>query len=190
MKKEWQKKIKLNLGCGSNKIKGFINIDTEPDCKPDLVLDIINKSLPYKDDTVDEILFFHCIEHIRKPLHRRVLMEMNRVLKPDADLYISYPNFWECAKRWKSNANGQRTFWEATLYGRQLYPADYHVCAIDPDELILLLYECGFKNAISYPEPKESYNTVTTALKNAKGPVPTYETVVARDMQNMRVQRL
>ena len=32
---------------------------------------------------------------------------------------------------WLDNKYGDRDFWEATIYGRQLFPADFHVCAID-----------------------------------------------------------
>jgi SAM-dependent methyltransferase len=187
VKKQKKRELRLNIGCGSNKISGYVNIDAEKTCKPDILLDITRNLLPYKIGTVDEILFFHSIEHISKALHRPVLLEFARVLKPCAKLIISYPNFWECAKRWFKNTNGQRTFWEATLYGRQLYPGDFHVCAMNPDELTSMLYECGFKNVKSFPEPIEVFNTVTTCIKNPNGPIPTYETVIANDMKNMLV---
>lgn len=182
--------LKLNLGCGDNKIPGYINIDSEKSCKPDLILDIAKRVLPYKRDSVDEILMFHCIEHLKKQFHRKILLDMNRILKPAAKLYLSYPNFWECAKLWYENKTGDRRFWEATLYGRQLYPGDTHVCVMNPDELAALLYECGFKDVISFPEPSQNFNTVTVAAKDPKGPVPTYETIVACDMQNMIVQEI
>ena len=35
--------LKLNLGCGSNKLEGYINIDGEASCKPDLVLNLYEK---------------------------------------------------------------------------------------------------------------------------------------------------
>lgn len=182
------KELKLNVGCGTNKIKGYVNIDRAKLCKPDLLLDITTRHLPYKVATVDEIVFFHCIEHIRKWLHRGVLQEFSRVLKPYGRLYISYPNFWECAKRWHDNENGQKTFWEATLYGRQLYPGDSHVCAMNPDQLTNTLYECGFHEVISNPESDEPYNTITSAIKKGP-PIPSYETVVARDLQSMVINK-
>lgn len=182
--------MKLNLGCGDNKIPGYINIDGERKVKPDVVLDFRLKPLPYKDNSAEEVLLFHCIEHIQKLLHHKVLLEVQRVLKPDGLFYISYPDFWECAQRWKNNTGGQRRFWEATLYGRQLYKGDYHVCAMDRDELTALLYECGFKNVMNFPEPGQEFNTVTIAMKDKKGPVPTYETIAGQDTKNMVVKEL
>src|SRR5215475_13666801 len=154
--------MKLNVGCGSNKIKGYINIDSLKQNKPDLVLDIVRDQFPYKKESVSEILFFHCIEHIQKKYHRKILLEFNRILKLDGKLLISFPEFWYCAKLWKENANGMREFWEATLYGRQLYPGDFHVCAMSTDELTELLYQCGFGDVESFQEPDEVFNTVVT----------------------------
>lgn len=181
------KQVKLNLGCGDTKISGYINIDAEKTCKPDLVLDLKRQNLPYKKDTVDEVIMFHTIEHIEKRLHGRVLTEIARVLKPTARLYLSYPNFWECAKRWCEAVGDKRTWWEATLYGRQLYKGDYHVCIMEPDELTNLLYECGFKGMVSYPEQNEPFNSVTIAVKDPVSRI-SYETAIAQDMQSMVVR--
>lgn len=176
--------MKLNIGCGSNKIAGYINIDTEESCEPDLVHDLMEKPLPFEDGSVDEILFFHCIEHIRKCLHEQVLNEFRRVLVPGGKLYISYPTFWECAQRWHNNTNGEKKFWEATLYGRQLYPTDYHVAAMDPIELHDLLGRLGFSGMFSTPEPAETYNTITFA-KRSGVVCDAYEDLIKDDITNM-----
>jgi SAM-dependent methyltransferase len=180
--------VKLNIGCGSNKIEGFINIDTEESCHPDLIHNLMESPLPYENGSVDEIVFFHCIEHIRKIYHRGILLEFSRLLKYGGKLLISYPNFWECAQRWHQNTGANRKFWEATLYGRQLYETDYHVCAMNPDELCETLYTCGFENVSSYPEPLEIYNTITFATR-ANYQIPNYEDVIATDMRKMVIEQ-
>lgn len=167
-----KKPLKLNIGCGENKIKGFVNIDGEKSCNPDIVHNFVKKPLPYKSNVVDEIVFFHTIEHIQKKFHHIILSEMYRILKPGGKLYISYPNFWECAQRWKQNYLGQKRFWEATLFGRQLYKLDHHVCAMDPDELEIHLKNQGYTNVVSKPEPVELYNTVTFGIKGPSPLVP------------------
>jgi len=47
--------MKLNLGCGSKKLEGWINVDSVAGVEPDLLHDI---SLPfqYADYSIDEIL--------------------------------------------------------------------------------------------------------------------------------------
>lgn len=179
MSKKSKQPLKLNLGCGSNKIPGCVNIDAEKSCKPDLVLDFVRNPLPYQDNTVKEIFFFHTIEHIRKRFHRLIFNEMHRVLIPAGQLYVSYPNFEKCVKNWLDNKQGRREFWEATVYGLQRYKSDYHVCAMVPQELEQLLREVGFNNLHSVPELNEEYNYITLAYKCQ--PYKQYEEMIAKD---------
>lgn len=177
--------LKLNLGCGHNKLEGYINIDGNKHCKPDRVCNIIRK-LPFRKNSVDEVLLFHTIEHIQKIYHRQIFMELSRIMVNGGILYVSYPNFWECAKRWYENYKGHKQFWEATLYGRQLSKYDYHVCAMNPDELTELLYECGFGEVKSFSETEEDYNTVTYCIKK-KEPMDSYENLLGADTRSMIV---
>jgi hypothetical protein len=172
------KPLLLNIGCGTSKIKGCVNIDCEKKCKPDLLHDFTKKPLPYKDGAAQEIYFFHTIEHIRKVFHPIILAEFARVLKKEGKLYISCPNFAVCSQYFLTNHSGQKEFWERTLFGRQLYPSDYHVCAMIPEDLGLLLTTLGFKNVVSYPEPREEFNFITTAVKGTFVPLKNYETLV------------
>jgi hypothetical protein len=58
------KLVRLNLGSGAVNINGYINIDFSKEREgesPDICCDI--KSLPFPDDSVDEILSVHVIEH-------------------------------------------------------------------------------------------------------------------------------
>src|ERR1017187_8125756 len=105
-----QKLKRLNLGCGANKIEGFINIDAEPSCKPDVICNFIEK-IPYKTDSVDEVVLFHTIEHINKVYHVKLLQEVWRVLKPGGGLMVSYPEFTTCVENWKTNYRGKKAYW-------------------------------------------------------------------------------
>jgi SAM-dependent methyltransferase len=163
----------LNLGCGSNKIEGAVNVDIETSCKPDLIHNFTHVPLPYGEGSVDRVYLFHVIEHIPKKLHRFVLSEISRVLKPGGEFYVSYPEFIECAKRYIENTEAKRDFWEATLYGRQLYESDFHVALMFTPHFLESLREFGFSRVIAHPEPEE-YNTVVFAVR-ANGKVQTIE---------------
>ncbi len=55
--------MKLNLGCGYNKLEGYVNVDIDKKCKPDIVANL-EKKLPFKSSSVDEIIMFHSLEHL------------------------------------------------------------------------------------------------------------------------------
>jgi predicted SAM-dependent methyltransferase len=177
----------LNLGCGSAKIDGCINIDSEISCKPDLVLDFTSKPLPFEANSVKQVYFFHTIEHITKRLHRAILSEIHRVLEMNGNFYVSYPEFIKCAENWKANKGGLKPFWEATIFGRQLYASDYHVALMDSFELEGLLREIGFTHIRSVPEEGEEFNTITACRKGE--PYIPYERLIASDMTSMILKK-
>ncbi|MGQ9845887.1 MAG: class I SAM-dependent methyltransferase [Bacteroidales bacterium] len=168
--------IKLNLGCGNLKITDYINVDINPKCKPDIIADII-KPLPFKDNSVDEVLLFHTIEHIQKSLRPVLLRNIYKVLKLHGILLISYPEFTKCYDNWKNNYLGKKDFWEMTIYGRQSSPSDFHVTIMHTEDFIKELVYNGFEILFTIPEPKENYNTVISARKVENF---TYEDSVAR----------
>lgn len=158
--------ISYNFGCGTNKIEGFINVDCNKDVKPDEIMDLL-KTLPIEDETVDQIVLYHTIEHIEKKYHIPILLEFWRILKPEGNLMISYPEFREIAQNWIENFKGQREFWEATIYGRQTSSSDFHVSLMDSKEFAVVLRTAGFNQLIKYME-QESYNSVIVCQKGSE----------------------
>ena len=57
--------MKLHVGCGTNKLEGWVNIDAVPDCAPDLVHNL-SLPLPYPDLSVDELKAEGVLEHFDK----------------------------------------------------------------------------------------------------------------------------
>jgi SAM-dependent methyltransferase len=83
--------MKLNLGCGKNILDGWVNADRPVDGHiPDGTIAIdLEKHLPWKTDTADEMLLSHVIEHIPNTLH--MMEELWRVGKPGCKLTIRCP---------------------------------------------------------------------------------------------------
>lgn len=158
--------LKLNIGCGNSKLEGFINIDCDAKMEPDLVHDI-TKKFPYENESCDLIVMYHTIEHISKKQHALILMEFWRLLRKDGMLIFSFPEFTKCVENWKTNFRGMKDFWEATIYGRQASPSDYHVCIMDSDEFRSTLIACGFEIIKIIPEPLEPFNTIIKAKRHS-----------------------
>lgn len=160
--------MKLNLGCGKEKYPGFVNIDADPGVNPDLVFDI-SKPFPYEKDTVDEIWMIHVIEHFENILHKSILEECHRVLKPGGILFIAYPEFSTCVSYYLSDHRGMKEFWKATIFGRQSRPGDYHLALMETPAFILLLTTIGFEEIEYHAESaRNDYNTLVKCAKGEK----------------------
>lgn len=71
--------MKLNAGCGFNKLEGYINIDINPKCKPDYVMPLWN--LDFESELFNEVLASQVIEHLGYFKTRYFFSEIARVLK-------------------------------------------------------------------------------------------------------------
>ena len=82
------KLLRLNLGCGPIHIPGFVNVDNDPDEKPDLVADI--RHLPYEDGVAEVVYTSHVLEHFE--FDDPVLEEWHRVLCPGGAIVVIVPD--------------------------------------------------------------------------------------------------
>lgn len=83
-----EKITKLNLGCGKAKLIGWVNVDNWGDV--DLKHDLNEFPYPWDDNSVDEILMNHVLEHI--PNWWDAFRECARILKPGGVLRINVPD--------------------------------------------------------------------------------------------------
>lgn len=151
--------LKLNIGCGETKLPGYINVDCEESTKPDLLHDLTKGPFLYGDESIDEILCIHNIEHVSFYLWPQIFTEFHRLLKPNAALVLAYPEFEVCAKYFVTNHRGMRDFWRNTLYGRQLYPSDTHISPVITSEISNMLRRVGFQDFVSGPDGSHDYYT-------------------------------
>lgn len=82
---------RLNLGCGSYKKPGFLNVDNEPSAEPDLLLDLEQIPYPFPDNHFEEIRAYHVLEHLSNPF--AVMREIHRILAPNGLVIVRVPHF-------------------------------------------------------------------------------------------------
>ena len=80
---------KLNLGCGNDYREGYINCDCTNLVKVDKILDLEKIPLPFKDNSIDEIIAYHILEHINNFIP--LMHELHRICKKGAKIYIKTP---------------------------------------------------------------------------------------------------
>lgn len=83
--------MKLNLGCGNKKRKGWLNVDSSSECQPDLLYDL--RDVPYPEEWrgADEVLMDNVLEHMPKPMLIPVLNALHDILPQDSLLKIIVP---------------------------------------------------------------------------------------------------
>ena len=78
--------MKINFGCGENRIAGWECWDSDCD---------VTKPLPYADSVADMILAEHLIEHLTGPQGFNFMLECHRILKPGGLLRVCVPTLKE-----------------------------------------------------------------------------------------------
>ena len=84
--------LRLNLGCGMNRLDGYVNVDRHGE--PDLRHDLEVFPWPWPDDSVSEILLKHVLEHLgRDPIvYLEIMKELYRVCQDGATIRVVVPH--------------------------------------------------------------------------------------------------
>ena len=93
--------MRLNLGCGKDIRKGYINIDIfqHPGIKLDYICDI-SKKIPINNNSQSFVYMAHNLEHYNWMDAENVLREVKRVLKPKCKVRILVPDYEKIFKKY------------------------------------------------------------------------------------------
>jgi predicted SAM-dependent methyltransferase len=158
----------LNLCSGENKIEGFLSVDAVDTYEPDIILDLGIFPWPIEDETIQEVIFYHGIEHFPRSMHPHIMKELSRVMQTNATLTITYPDSIKCFKNFAENYKGKKDFWEATILGRQLDVWDTHKSLMTETYMWNLLVDAGFVKTEIYPELREPHNTIVRTYRGLR----------------------
>lgn len=158
--------IKLHLGCGSNYLDGWCNIDAYPsedsdthrgicEVAPDIWADIAN--IPASSNSIDAILTHHVMEHFYRHQTIRIYQQFMDLLKPGGVIITEMPDlsrilfllrFLPVRPRYPREMKADRDIILAQLYGAsweandQGYP--YHKYLWKRDEFCSQLRQLGY----------------------------------------------
>lgn len=139
-----QRHRKLNFGCGADKRPGYLNVDIDPDCQPDLLI-INNDYSVIPKNHYREILANDVLEHIEREKTFVVLLEWATYLKLGGVLSMQTSSVVDIVK----NLQQKDTFehhqlWLHMLFGTQAKEGDYHLNSFTKSTLKTLLGAAGF----------------------------------------------
>lgn len=156
--KIWQKDdanapINIYFGSGYEHPEDYITVDLNPSCSDAYVIADCTQPFPgVPDNSVDEILTLHTIEHVG---HRRLvpmLIEWRRMLKPGGRIVLETPNLAACLEKFcaiRHNSGeikgdfGDGSVYE-TLYGGQKDLGSFHISCLTMWQLMCILKAAGF----------------------------------------------
>ncbi len=83
---------KLNVGCGRNILEGWVNLDSQNLSGVDICFDLEScrtNKIPIPDNSIEEFLLSHILEHIQDPLP--LMQELHRIAVPNAICTVRVP---------------------------------------------------------------------------------------------------
>lgn len=95
---------RINLGCGSVKLQGWINLDREPGAD---ILFELKTGLPFRDNSVRYIYSEHVLEHFTQEEGLFILKECNRILSENGIMRIAMPDLDHIIKKYLADWKDQ-----------------------------------------------------------------------------------
>ncbi|RVD14303.1 MAG: methyltransferase domain-containing protein [Mesorhizobium sp.] len=152
--------VKLNFGCGTNRLDGWQNYDAEID---------ITKRLPFPDSHADFIYAEHVVEHVDYRAALKFFAECRRVLKPGGVIRIAVPSleniyrrgdqaYFDFTRKWGPSAD-LRGAMHAIIF------AHGHQAIWSQGLLEACLYFAGFEDVV----PAEQHCSSHAALTGVEG---------------------
>jgi len=155
--------VKLEIGCGDNPQPGYIHADIRPTAHVEYVFNMEKDPVPFPDNSVDELLTNHVLEHMSWRSLPFVMSEWLRVLKPGGRIFFRTPNLEFIVKNYIAGkvtpehpvdtgfvqthlASTVTPGWWANikLFSGQDYPANFHHLCLDFAMAYELLTRYGF----------------------------------------------
>jgi autotransporter strand-loop-strand O-heptosyltransferase len=135
--------IKLNLGCGNDIRSGYVNIDRYNNTG---LVDINSDlgALPFKNNSVSEILTKHVFEHIGLREIYGVVEEWKRVLNPGGKLELYLPNLEREVNIWLNTPDDKKWNEVHRIFGSQSHKGNSHLCGFNPGSLKSFLERFNF----------------------------------------------
>jgi predicted SAM-dependent methyltransferase/SAM-dependent methyltransferase len=166
--------LALNIGCHDIKLPGFVNIDLDPDMKPDIIWDCTKLLDLYKPGEVAYINAGHFLEHFPAPIGKQIVKDCYTLLAPFGTMVMTCPDFTKLAGLSLEEKD------------RIVFGDMDHRVLMNSTRMTQYLREAGFTTVASIgpedyglcPFPQVNWQTVAIGIKHAntsvvvQAPVP------------------
>jgi predicted SAM-dependent methyltransferase len=157
--------LQINVGCGKEPLKGWTNLDLDPESSADIIWDVTD-GLPFANDSCAFIYCEHFLEHlpVKEGLH--FLVECYRSLQKGGVVRIGMPSAQELIRHYYENVWADQPWLQKYGYSSVKTRAEYinvcfrdwgHQWLYDLEELERRLREARFTQIESVPWGKSKY---------------------------------
>jgi predicted SAM-dependent methyltransferase len=144
------KGTKLNVGCYYMKIDDFVNIDINPDVKPDLCCNMLDIDKHYGQNSIQGILISQCLEHVTKEQGIELLHKFFKILRPGGWLIVEVPDGNDIEGRFNRGEISKQIY-DLLTTGHKEVAFQGHDSIYSTPELIGILQNIGYVNIKEMP---------------------------------------
>ena len=91
--------LSLHLGCGDEHLPGWVNIDSSPDARADLHIDVRRLPDYFAPGSVSNVLLVHVLGYLRLWEARKLLRDLHVLIHPGGELVLEQPDLAKCCER-------------------------------------------------------------------------------------------
>ena len=136
---------KINFGCGYDKRAGYLNLDMDPACHPDILLKTTDLTFLPKGH-FREIYAKDVLEHIPRTQTLNILLEFASLLGAGGELMLQTTSIPDLARRLSESASFADEYgWTLCLFGTQAHPGDFHFTGFTETTMAVHLAAAGFE---------------------------------------------
>jgi predicted SAM-dependent methyltransferase len=154
--------MRYHLGCGAQRLDGYVNVDLQPTAATDLVIDLTAPSLALSEpaDVVFSNAFF---EHLRRSTRVSHLAAVLRELSPRGFVcYLGLPDFQRVAELYLAGGPGvvgphfdlfnvyRYTHGDPEMFPESGWEAQLHKSLFDVPEIGRLLRDAGYASYVVF----------------------------------------
>ncbi|QRY80129.1 hypothetical protein JVX91_03125 [Pseudomonas sp. PDNC002] len=188
---------KINIGCGHNKLEGYLNLDCDPACNPDILVED-NDLYALPRNHFIEVHAKDVLEHIPRAHTMTALFDWASLLRPDGELFVQTSWIFGIIDIMRK-ANDFETIhnWKMCLFGNQVHPGDWHFNGFTEVTLRVYLTAVGLQDTgfaiedgwlISTRAKKvEDWSHLLEMRKYEEFVVEAYRTLLGREPEEWRL---
>jgi hypothetical protein len=138
---------KINIGCGYDKREGYLNLDSDPACKPDILIEN-NDLYALPRNHFVEVFAKDVLEHIPRAHTMTALFDWAALLRPGGTLYVQTSWIFGIIDVMRQAGDFETIHnWKMCLFGNQVHPGDWHFNGFTEVTLKVYLTAVGLQDS-------------------------------------------